>query len=198
MPTPIQTLNLSVRATNCLLAEDMTTVEQVADFIRKHGRNGLLRIPNLGRKWADEVMAAVGGEHDTPEQQRDELAADNAAMLRLISDIRFALGDNGKRMQPELVEYAKEIVKQRDDLINKLDRHQKEAAIGRAVNRACMDLPLGYELHIELEKDAGTVSLYRPDGEEVDEEFHDCDYFSSAIENAINVAISKAEKGGAT
>lgn len=75
MPTPIQTLNLSVRATNCLLAEDMTTVEQVADFIRKHGRNGLLRIPNLGRKWADEVMAAVGVEHDTPEQQRDILLA---------------------------------------------------------------------------------------------------------------------------
>ncbi|OQA30036.1 MAG: hypothetical protein BWY57_03097 [Betaproteobacteria bacterium ADurb.Bin341] len=87
--------------------------------------------------------------------------------------------------------------KQVEDLINKLDRHQKDAAIGRAVNRASGELPFGYDLHIELEKDAGTVRLYRPDGEEVDEEFHDCDYFSGAIDNAINVAIADAEKGGA-
>lgn len=87
--------------------------------------------------------------------------------------------------------------KQVEDLINKLDRHQKDAAIGRAVNRASGELPFGYDLHIELEKGAGTVRLYRPDGEEVDEEFHDCDYFSGAIDNAINVAIADAEKGGA-
>lgn len=30
--------------------------------------------------------------------------------LRLVADLRFALGDNGKRMQPELIEYAKGIV----------------------------------------------------------------------------------------
>lgn len=91
----------------------------------------------------------------------------------------------------------RQLEKQVEDLINKLDRHQKDAAIGRAVNRASGELPFGYDLHIELEKDAGTVRLYRPDGEEVDEEFHDCDYFSGAIENAINVAIADAEKGGA-
>lgn len=72
MPTPIQTLNLSVRATNCLLAEDMTTVEQVADFIRKHGRNGLLRIPNLGRKWTDEVIAAVNPVLAAPDESEDD------------------------------------------------------------------------------------------------------------------------------
>jgi len=27
--------------------------------------------------------------------------------LKLLTDLRWALGDNGKRMQPELVEYAK-------------------------------------------------------------------------------------------
>lgn len=81
-----------------------------------------------------------------------------------------------------------------EELVNKLDQHQKDAAIGRAVNRACMELPFGYDLHIELEKDAGTVRLYRPDGEEDKTDFHDCDYFSSVIENAINVAVAK---GGA-
>ena len=88
-----------------------------------------------------------------------------------------------------------ELEKQVDGLINQLSKHQIEAAIGRAVNRACEELPFGYDLHIELEKDAGTISLYRPDGEEVDEEFHDCDRFSGEIDNAINVAIAEAEKG---
>ena len=71
MTTPIQSLNLTRRATNCLLAEGMTTVEQVAAFTREHGMNGLLRIPNLGRKWANEVMAAVGVEHQTPKRRND-------------------------------------------------------------------------------------------------------------------------------
>lgn len=90
----------------------------------------------------------------------------------------------------------RQLEKQCEDLIVKLDRNKKDAAIGRAVQRASAELPFGYDLHIELEKDAGTVSLYRPDGEEVDEEFHDCDHFSGAIDNAINVAIAMAEKEG--
>ena len=40
-----------------------------------------------------------------------ELERENASLLRLVSDIRVALGDNGKRMQPELVEYCKELRK---------------------------------------------------------------------------------------
>jgi hypothetical protein len=31
--------------------------------------------------------------------------------LLLVADLRFALGDNGLRMQPELIEYAKELHK---------------------------------------------------------------------------------------
>lgn len=34
---------------------------------------------------------------------------DHASALLLVADIRFALGDNGKRMQAELVEYCKEL-----------------------------------------------------------------------------------------
>ena len=99
MSTPIQSLNLTRRATNALLAEDMTTVEQVAEFIREHGRNGLLRIPNLGRKWANEVMGAVGVEQVTPAQQRDALlAAIEQARLRL-----RAIGTVGVHMSKETV-----------------------------------------------------------------------------------------------
>ncbi len=59
MSTPIHSLNLTTRAKNCLLAEDIDTVEKLSEFIRMNGKNGLLRIPNLGRKWADEIMRFV-------------------------------------------------------------------------------------------------------------------------------------------
>lgn len=71
MSTPIQSLNLTRRATNCLLAEGMTTVEQVTEFIRQNGMNGLLRIPNLGRKWANEIMAATTTTTQAPARRND-------------------------------------------------------------------------------------------------------------------------------
>lgn len=39
----------------------------------------------------------------------NELQQQNAVMISLVADIRFALGDDGKRMQGELVEYCKEL-----------------------------------------------------------------------------------------
>ena len=36
-------------------------------------------------------------------------AAREDACVALVADIRFACGDNGKRMQPELVEYIREL-----------------------------------------------------------------------------------------
>ena len=41
----------------------------------------------------------------------DELQADNTSLLALVADIRCALGDNGKRMQTELIEWCAELVK---------------------------------------------------------------------------------------
>lgn len=77
-----------------------------------------------------------------------------------------------------------------------IDDMRKNARIGEAINRAATDLPEQYDLHIEVEKHAGTVRLYLPDGEEASEEFGG-DYFYEQIDNAINFAIAHAEKGGA-
>jgi len=41
---------------------------------------------------------------------------ENARLIQLLTDIRFALGDDGKRMQDELVEYCKEVKAERDRL----------------------------------------------------------------------------------
>ena len=38
-----------------------------------------------------------------------DLEAENASLLRLLVDLRFALGDDGKRMQDELIEFAKDM-----------------------------------------------------------------------------------------
>lgn len=45
----------------------------------------------------------------------DELQADNTSSLALVADIRCALGDNGKRMQTELIEWCAELVKARKE-----------------------------------------------------------------------------------
>jgi hypothetical protein len=66
------------------------------------------------RATAEEATLAaevyrLQGELAKAERQRDNEAAASFAALRLVSDIRFALGDNGKRMQDELVAWCKEI-----------------------------------------------------------------------------------------
>jgi hypothetical protein len=49
------------------------------------------------------------------EKKVDELTSENTSLIKLVADIRFALGDNGKRMQPELIEYCKELVKSKTE-----------------------------------------------------------------------------------
>jgi len=42
--------------------------------------------------------------------------------LKVLTDIRWALGDNGKRMQSELVEYARQIKKDADEVFRLRER----------------------------------------------------------------------------
>lgn len=44
----------------------------------------------------------------TPAQDKQDTADDQDRLFVLLCDIRAACGDNGKRMQPELVEYIRE------------------------------------------------------------------------------------------
>ena len=57
------------------------------------------------------ALAALIAERDAQAARIAELEAEREeiSLLNLLVDLRFALGDNGKRMQPELVEYAKQI-----------------------------------------------------------------------------------------
>lgn len=65
--------------------------------------------------------------------------------------------------------------------------------IGKAIERACMDLPGGTEIVVSLEKDAGTVTLIDQDGNE--HENFSCDYgFAGVLNEAIDAAIAAQAK----
>lgn len=63
---------------------------------------------------------------------RQESADANAARhfaLRLVTDLRWALGDEGGRMQDELIEYAKMLIKDADLLAWTLDHPETAAEV---------------------------------------------------------------------
>ena len=58
---------------------------------------------------ADEELEKTRSEYAKLEMQLAETVEFQWSMLGLLADIREACGDNGKRMQPELVEYIREL-----------------------------------------------------------------------------------------
>ena len=64
----------------------------------------------------------------------------------------------------------------------------RDAALYCAVQRACAELPEGWEIRIELERSAGIVILVNPDGEDVDYSY-DHEYMASDINDAIDAAL---------
>lgn len=63
---------------------------------------------------------------------------------------------------------------------------REELSIGKAINRAARDLPEGWEIRIDLERDAGVVHLTDPEGNETMSEGGEL--FSDQINAAIELA----------
>ncbi len=93
-------------------------------------------------------------------------------------------------------EQAEEIERQRDELQAWRWKNERFARTGAAIERAAGELPEGYDLHIEIERGAGTVRLYLADTDSSIDDFGGDD-LADYIHNAINVAIADSEKGGA-
>lgn len=73
-------------------------------------------------------------ENEELKRQRDNETAASAAALRLVADIRFALGDDGKRMQDELVAWCKELRQDTvrlDDVLNTVNSGGTNALVAR-------------------------------------------------------------------
>lgn len=79
---------------------------------------------------------------------------------------------------------------------------QRQLEIGSAIERACIDLPMGTELIVSLEKGAGTVTLFDSNGNEFDHFQEDHETFAERIHAAIDGAIAaeqvaaQAKQGG--
>lgn len=78
--------------------EDIGKIDTYIDFDRK----------NAAIKAVDAAIDALSAQRAPQEADEKNI------LLRLLTDLRFALGDNGRRMQPELVEYAKELKRKAD------------------------------------------------------------------------------------
>lgn len=68
------------------------------------------------------LARALESKVDSLELQLRESRANDIAAMRWLTDCRFAVGDDGKRMLPEFVEYLKEIKRQRDELLAELSK----------------------------------------------------------------------------
>ena len=67
--------------------------------------------------------------------------------------------------------------------------------IGKAIERACIDLPDSAEIVISLERNAGTVTMFDPDGNEHDQFSHE-DGFAGVVNAAIEAAVEAAKEQG--
>lgn len=111
----------------------MTTKTTAADKLQEV-REALIGLLSYN---TDDTITRAEKALATLDQLRDKLDASEKhaqSLLALLIDIRYALGDNGKRMQDELVEYARHIAAL-------ADREAKDAARWRTVETLMI---LGY------------------------------------------------------
>lgn len=75
---------------------------------------------------SDTGMVAVPrAELESLQSQLTQARADATSAFKWLSDVRFALGDDGKRMLPELVEFAKSLVVELEQLRGRLAEAEK-------------------------------------------------------------------------
>lgn len=87
--------------------------------------------------------------------------------------------------------------KLREDLAKAIEREACDSyatQTGKAILRACGELPEGYDLHLECEYGAATVRLYLADTDADISDFGSDLTLAQEIDNAINIAIAHDEK----
>jgi hypothetical protein len=139
-------------------------------------------------------VEAAAGESDAEEDAWliDRLSKLLAGVAVALRGPEAARHRHGYQDLPELAEkMALElaIFRERESAAAGVEREMaRHQAIGKAVERACSELPPGFDVEIVLERDAGTVRLCVPDGFSSEEHF-DADTFDEQINNAIDAAI---------
>lgn len=124
------------------------------------------------------IIADLTAEVETLRKQRDGLLSDRDTW----------------KARAEFSYQQRDVLEGRVELlVCKLSDHQRQSAIGKAIERACGELPEGFELHVECENGAAGVRLWHPDGEQETEDLYCDSGLDGEIDNAINIANAKGE-----
>lgn len=89
--------------------------------------------------------------------------------------------------------YAEQIGRELSKADSECKALREKAAMHDAIQRACAELPLGADLHIELENGAGTVRLYLPDTDADVTDFSSDLTFVQQINAAIDAAMQEKQ-----
>lgn len=111
-------------------AEDPERVANL-EFVVRQTKELLAAIHGDGGHHTDDVGLTQSIEdaiaiHYQRSLRISDLESDNASMLRLVTDIRFAIGDDGKRMQDELVDYIRLIKDRNEGHVQEIDIKNRE------------------------------------------------------------------------
>jgi len=110
---------------------------------------------------------------------------------RAVLDLAWEKGYNSVQDgDKEIAERLDKLAKSLNPLLMQNDTWQdkENMAIGVEINRACEELPEGWSIQIELEKDAGVITLYDPLG--APQNTDDGETFGESLDNAIELAVA--------
>ncbi|WP_054074782.1 hypothetical protein [Comamonas testosteroni] len=154
-----------------------------------HPEHGL--IPTFGGPYDSYSMPYAEGEPTDPWHERElsvhrydhdrgHWVEDESIPLRIIFEEALLELQEAAEAAPQAQADARDA------------EQERWMGIGKAIERACVDLPAGAEINIHLEKDAGTVTLSDCDGDE-QENFPTDEGFAGVVNAAIDAAIAAAK-----
>jgi DNA-directed RNA polymerase subunit alpha len=118
---PIEDLNLSVRAYNCLKRSGLMTVGQVLE----KSEDELLSLRNFGRKSYDELRDKLAELGLLPPQEHDDMREDGTGALPLGRPLGAMESDEGEDLSPlgaALIEALREAGEDPTDLLRRKER----------------------------------------------------------------------------
>ena len=125
-------------------------------------RNEALRLADDWEPRSYEVASMIRQQAERIaelEVDRDQHKATATSLIALLADIRMACGDNGLRMQPELVEFIGAMKAERDQLRAEVERLRVEVSCGNgcACSLQCGD----YYAHHGQENPSGNQNTIK-------------------------------------
>jgi hypothetical protein len=162
------------------------------------GKRNFTAVSRMGGKWGGLVPP-----HDsTGEQCRAASVEDSAvsAVLATIRRERDAWLSWNEDHPDQAAVTTPDVLKMAADLIRALSRGVPEDAVGShfyaACERACGELPDGWEVRVCLENGSGTVELCSPDGFSEYMDVDDDDRLTAEVNAAVDAAIAAQRKEG--